>query len=401
MTFNQTTAALLADLMAINSVNPSFPGGVGEAEIAQWLAERCWKIGLEVTTQEVYPGRSNVLARLPADNSRGVLLFESHLDTVSYGTSEMEAPRFEGNFLYGRGACDTKGSLAAMLVALERLTNQTDRLAVDIILLGSVDEERAGGGAGHYVNSGGRADGAIVGEPTGLEVVVAHKGCIRFKITTRGRAAHSSKPGEGVNAIYKMAELIQHLRTNLFPSADSSRSHHLLGSPTFSVGVIHGGASVNIVPETCTIDIDYRSLPGEEAKQVLAEVDESIDRFKAEHDDVTIERGTPYLISWPLDTSESDPLVTSALKAKHQVTGSADVHGMPYGSDASLLAHFGGIPSIVLGPGDISVAHGPDESVDLREVDMAADIYQHLALGFEPGEMNKQAQPATEWKETE
>ncbi|HKY46615.1 MAG TPA: M20/M25/M40 family metallo-hydrolase [Acidimicrobiia bacterium] len=377
----ETASSILSDLVNIASVNPSYPGGVGEGAVAEWLKERCRGIGLSVETQEVFPGRPNVLARLPADAGRGVLLFEAHLDTVSFGTPRMEAAQIAGNLLYGRGACDTKGSLTAMLIALERLTKRTAELPVDILLLGAVDEERSGGGARHFLISGGKADGAVVGEPTGLEIVVAHKGCIRFRIATRGRAAHSSKPEEGLNAIYAMNDVLSHLRSRLFPLANKRR-HERVGSPTWSVGVITGGASVNIVPEQCSIELDYRSVPGEAVETVLAEVDTVLDQARGAHPGIAIEREDPFLVSWPLDTPISNRLVAAALKAKR--LNQESLMGVPYGSDASLLATFGEIPSIVLGPGDINVAHGPEEHVDLREVALAADLYENIAIEFDP-----------------
>ncbi len=376
-------APLLSELVAINSVNPSYPGGVGEHAISEWLVDHCRELGLDVETQEVFPGRPNVLARLGATSSHGVLLFEAHLDTVSFGTHRMEAPTVSGDLLYGRGACDTKGSLTAMLVALGRLTKRTDELAVDVLLLGAVDEERSGAGARHFVTNGGRADGAVVGEPTALEIVVAHKGCVRFRITTHGRAAHSSKPDEGSNAIYAMGEVLRHLRAHLFPAAEQRR-HERVGPPTWSVGVIRGGDSVNIVPDKCTIEVDYRSVPGEGVESILAEVDVALDELRKQQPELEIAREAPFLVSWPLDTPTSSPLVDAARRAKRLLMERESVAGVPYGSDASLLSTVGGIPSIVLGPGDIAVAHGPDEFVDLREVAHAADLYESIAIEFDP-----------------
>ena len=378
-------AGLLWDLVAIHSVNPSFPNGGGESDLASWLVSYCRSLGLAVETQEVFPGRPNVLARLPASSSRGVLLFEAHLDTVSFGTQAMESPDIRGGRLYGRGACDTKGSLAAMLVALERLTKRTDELAADVLLLGSVDEESSGAGANHYVANGGHADGAVVGEPTGLQIVVAHKGCVRFRVTAKGRAAHSSKPDQGSNAIYILSDVIQHLRAGLFRTAEQ-RTHDRVGSPTWSVGVIKGGVSVNIVPDSCSIDIDYRSLPGETAESVLAEVDEALDELRTVTAGIEIEREAPFLVSWPLDTPSSSAVVQAALRAQQTISGTRPLTGVPYGSDASLLAVVGGIPSVVVGPGDISVAHGPDEYVDLKELEEAADLYEAIALAFDPSD---------------
>ena len=379
----QGVARLLSELVEINSVNPSFPGGAGEGHLAEWLASYCRSLGLDVEVQEVLSGRPNVLARLPAKASRGVLLFEAHLDTVSFGTEAMESPRIRGSRLYGRGSCDAKGSLAAMLVAMERLKSRTDELSVDLLLLGSVDEERSGAGASHFIANGGEADGAIVGEPSGLRIIVAHKGCVRFRLTTKGSAGHSSDPDRGENAIYAMSDVIRHLRLRLFPKA-SQRTHAMLGSPTWSVGVIRGGTSVNIVPDSCTIDIDYRTIPGESTEWVLAELDESLDELKVSNPDLEVERESPFMLSSPLDTSSASDIVKAAIQARERILGPMPLRGVAYGSDASLLSTVGGIPSIVVGPGDIAVAHGPEEYVDLEELERAVDFYEATALAFEP-----------------
>lgn len=376
---------LLSELMAIDSVNPAFPGGRPEAEMASWVASWCAEIGLQTELDEALPGRPNVMARLGAGEGRGLLLFEAHLDTVSFGDESMQTPQVRGDRLYGRGSCDTKGSLAAMLLALERLARRRTDLATDVMLLCTVDEERAGAGVAHFVTRGIRADGAVVGEPTSLRTVVAHKGCVRFRLTTRGRAGHSSDPDRAESAIYAMAELLGHLRAEVFPKA-RTRSHPLVGAPTWSVGTIQGGVAVNIVPDRCVIEVDYRRIPGETAEQILAEVDQALDVFRASRPGLVVERESPFVVSQPLDTSTSAAVVRAATLAQARTGGSSSLHGVAYGSDASTLALVAGIPSVVIGPGDIASAHGPDEYVELAQLERAIDLYEAIALAFDPAQ---------------
>lgn len=383
---------LLTDLMAVESVNPAFPGGRPEGDLASRVASWCRAIGLQADLDEVLPGRPNVIVRLPAENGRGLLLFEAHLDTVSFGVESMRTPDIRRGRLYGRGSCDAKGSLAAMLLALERLARRRSELPVDIMLLCTVDEERSGAGVAHFAARGIRADGAVVGEPTSLRTVVAHKGCIRFRLTTRGRAAHSSDADRAGSAIYAMADLLGHLRSDLFPGA-AERRHPMVGAPTWSVGTIHGGVAVNIVPDTCVIEIDYRSIPGETAEQVLAEVDRSLDVFLASHPGLVVERESPFMVSQPLDTSAAAAVVHAATRAQERTSGASTLHGVAYGSDASILALVAGIPSVVIGPGDIASAHGPDEYVDLEELERAIDLYEAIALAFDRSNIPVQEDP--------
>lgn len=380
---DRRSVELLSDLMAVDSVNPAFPGGRPEAELARWVASFCEELGLEAELDEALPGRPNVMARLGAGEGRGLLLFEAHLDTVSFGVESMRSPQLRGDRLYGRGSCDTKGSLAAMLLALERLARRRMELATDVMLLCTVDEERAGAGVAHFATRGIRADGAVVGEPTSLRTVVAHKGCVRFRLTTRGRAGHGSDPDRAESAIYAMADLLGHLRSELFPNA-RTRSHPLVATPTWSVGTIQGGVAVNIIPDRCVVEIDYRSIPGETADQILAETDEALGIFLASRPGLLVEREPPFMVSQPLDTSTSAAVVRAATVAQTRTGGSSQLHGVAYGSDASILALVAGIPSVVIGPGDIASAHGPEEYVEVVQLERAIDLYEAIALAFVP-----------------
>jgi acetylornithine deacetylase/succinyl-diaminopimelate desuccinylase family protein len=376
---------LLKDLVAINSVNPAYPEGNGEAAVANYVERHCRELGLDVVRQPVLPDRDNIVASITVPGANRTLLYESHMDTV--GLDPMgEAglvPVVRDGKLYGRGACDTKGSLAAMLVAFERLLEHRADLSVNVALLASVDEEYAYRGVLTYIESQFPATAAIVGEPTDLRVVVAHKGCVRGSIIVSGRAAHSSEPEHGISAIDGMADVVVALRG--LQGRLATRHHDLVGSPTFSIGVIEGGTGVNIVPERCTITYDRRTLPDEDPDSVLAELDDVLGSVQAARPELTIERQPPRLFSEGLETPVDSALVRAAIATCRESNLIPDPAGVPYGSDASKLQKRRGIPSLVFGPGSIAQAHGADEYVPLDHLDAATEVYAGIALHF-PGE---------------
>jgi succinyl-diaminopimelate desuccinylase len=373
----------LADLIRIESVNPYFPGGQrGEAAVAEYVAEHCRRLGLRVATTEVLPGRPNVLAWLTVPGATRTLLLDSHMDTVSLDLMGPDGlrPELRGGKLTGRGACDDKGPLAAMLAAMADLAEHPDGLGCNVLLLASVDEEYLMRGARHFGESGIKVDGAIVGEPTGLDLVVATKGFVRWRLHTRGRAAHSSNPQLGDNAIYQMSELIHRLR----PAMDrllADRRHPLVGPATWSIGKIGGGASVNIVPERCTVEIDRRLLPGESGATALADFDAVVKQICAEEPTIQVERDAPFGDVDGTEITPDSPVVRALAKGAQGVRGQAPIVGVPFGTNASRFAP-AGIPCVVFGPGDIRQAHTADEYVEVDQVVAAAQIYAAAARAF-------------------
>ncbi|MGH2355872.1 MAG: M20 family metallopeptidase, partial [Chloroflexota bacterium] len=379
---------LVSELVAIESVNPAYPGGGrGEVAVAAFVEDYCRRLGLDLGRQPVLPGppsRENVLAELRVPGARQTLLFEAHLDTVGLdglGERGLRAEVRDGR-LYGRGACDTKGALAAMLVALERLRDRRQELGVNVLLLGAVDEEHQYRGVLAFIEQeirrGRRIDAAVVGEPTELRVVVAHKGCVRTRISTVGRAAHSSRPDEGVNAVEHMAEVLGALRA--LRERLAARHHPLAGSPTLSIGRVWGGTAVNIVPDRCTIELDRRIIPGETADGALAELDAALAGAQAANPALRVEREPPFVADWALDTPADAAVVQAAAVACREIGLSADPAGVAFGSDASKLQALAGVPSIVLGPGSIAQAHTPEEYVPVAHLPAAAELYTRTAL---------------------
>ncbi|MFM2002966.1 MAG: hypothetical protein RI963_2392 [Planctomycetota bacterium] len=366
--------ATLADLVRIKSVNPAYEDGVSEKAVADYVRRFFEPHGLEMWEQEVFPGRPNLIVRLPGrDRSRRVIL-EAHTDTVS--VRGMTIPPFEPTIadgkLYGRGACDTKAGLAGMMHALASLHEEGIVPPCEVWLAAVVDEEFSARGIAKFCEEL-QAEAAIVAEPTLLRAVIASKGVLRWKITVQGRAAHSSKPHLGINAITHMARLVLELQQYHHELAD--RPHPLLGPATSNVGVIHGGVQVNFVPDTCEIEIDRRLLPGETVEGVLAQYQHIIDRMHATHPDFVAHMQPPMLADIPLNTQADSPPARLAEIILLEMGLDPTPCGVPFGSDASKLAKLG-IPSLIYGPGSIDRAHGAVEYVELDQVLLAHRFYR-------------------------
>ena len=372
----------LADLVSINSVNPHYPGGAGEAAIADYICGFFRKNGIPFEVQTVFEGRPNVIGKLEGQSGGRTVILEAHMDTASElgMTTDFFLPTRKGNRMYGRGSCDTKGGLAAMMHAVKALKDSGRPLQNSVLLVATADEEFAFRGVLKALEGGLRADGAIVAEPTDLNTVVASKGVLRWRIRTRGKAAHSSKPHLGVNAITKMARLILAIEEKCHPALEKQQ-HALLGRPTLNVGVIQGGVQVNQVPDSCVIELDRRMLPGETRQQVWQEFESLIDELRALDPDSDIEMEAPMLEDFPLETSPTERIVQAVTAASNEVRGPSPLIGVPYGSDASKFAR-AGIPSVILGPGSIDQAHAAQEHVDLDQVVSAVEIYARTIVEF-------------------
>jgi acetylornithine deacetylase/succinyl-diaminopimelate desuccinylase family protein len=365
------TARLLNELIALPSVNPAFlpPGDprAGEQRVADFLASTAARAGLEIEFHKVLPGRANLIARLlPKNRVSRTILLAPHLDTVPAASDEQFTPRKKGDRLFGRGACDTKGSVAAMLSAVCALAQSRQRPSeTEIIFAGLVDEEAAQAGSRALARSRLKADLAIVGEPTSLQVVTAHKGNIWLELETRGRSAHGSRPELGHNAVHTMARVVDALETDYAALLRKQHRHPLLGPATVNVGTIRGGTQPNIVPDSCVIGVDRRTLPGETERVVKREIETLLARKKLRAK-FSIGRAAPCL---PMETNTNLPLVRQFLRS----VGQRSPAGVRYFCDAAVLAE-GGIPSVVFGPGDIAYAHTIDEWISLRSLERAQRI---------------------------
>ena len=345
----------------------AFRTDVTEAAQAAWLQTLTTGWGGSARVEEVLPGRVNFLATFPGRDSSRAILFEAHGDTVGGETpSRLDAA---AGFLYGRGACDTKGSLAAILFAVQRVMQEQGRPTITVHVAATCKEESGCEGVRALLASGFRADMAVVGEPTRLTIIRAHKGAWRCRIITRGVAAHSSTPDRGVNAIYRMRRVLEILE-QYYPPALAAIRDPLLGSPTMSVGTIHGGAAVNVVPDQCEIDVDWRIVPGQRDTELLADLQARL----PEAEIIPCE-------SYPAFREADDsPVVALAQRACTDVLGRpAPLGAVPWAANAGFLREVG-IPCVIVGPGDIAQAHTAGEFVSLQQVEQAADIYRRMML---------------------
>jgi acetylornithine deacetylase/succinyl-diaminopimelate desuccinylase-like protein len=367
---------LLEGLLSIDSVNTTM-GGPGERRMAEALARVLEGIGCQVS---LLPGagseaRPNLIAILPGRTGLPVVLLEAHLDTVAQPRDGI-AVRREGERVFGRGACDTKGSAAAMVAAMARIAEVPDRPTV--VFAGTADEEVAMAGARTLIDQLPHVDAAIVGEPTSLLPMRVHNGLIRFRIVARGRAAHTSRAHLGVNAVAAAARAALAIQDDLVPRLQA-RAHPLAGPALATAAMIHGGVAPNLVPEWAEIEVDRRIAPGEDPAAALAEIDALLDPLRVRGDDLV--REDPTIEQPPVQTPADHPLVRLTESVVTRELGRAVVAGgVPYGTDASCLSGVGGIPCVVLGPGSIDQAHTEDEWVAAYEVVASARIYEAIVL---------------------
>ena len=373
-------AQLLADLVAIPSMNPMgehpLGNGFGEAEMANYVEAFFKKHSIPCERQDVLPGRQNVVGLLEG-KEKDVIVLEAHMDTVLGENMDIEPfkPDVKDGKLYGRGSCDTKASLTAMLLALKAAADRGG-LARSVCLAATADEELKFTGVLRLIELGLNAHLAVVGEPTELDLVVAHKGCLRWEIETRGVSAHSCKPDEGENAIYRMAPVLQALER--YASAlVQEPGHPLAGGKTLSVGIIKGGQTVNTVPDRCKIQIDRRTLPDEDGAEAY---DAALRFLRSELSESNWEALPPFVNSPGLDVDPDAEVVRLLRSACQRVGFEPEIQGVAYGTDASKL-HQAGIPSVVFGPGDIRQAHSAVEFVELSQVEAARNAFEQMILG--------------------
>jgi acetylornithine deacetylase len=389
---------LLCDLIRRPSVNPmGRPVDENqhfEHRVTDYLQQVFERLDIPWQRQTVAPRRDNIVAWLRGDVSPdqggAMLMFEAHQDTVPVDgmTIAPFEPQVREQRVYGRGACDIKGGMACMLAALSRLVEEQPPHMPTVVMACSVNEECNFTGAlqmRQLWNDSVAAplsrapDAVIVAEPTLLDVVVAHKGVVRWRCHTRGRAAHSSQPQQGENAIYHMARVLHSLEQYAADVLPGSGNHRLLGRPSLSVGLIHGGVSVNTVPDGCTIEIDRRLLPGEDPLAAWQNAREYLasrlpDKFPVEHEE-------PLLVAPGLPDESNTQLAAQLGQVARQAGAPGRPIGVSYGTDAPAFAG-DGIPTVVFGPGDIRQAHTKDEWIAVEQLELATEIYTQFARSF-------------------
>jgi len=374
--FPKSVTELCQALVRIPSVNPDGEAGTektGEADCAAFVGEFLKACGAEVVLEEILPNRPNVIGRFPsAPSSDGkakpCIVFGPHTDTVGVGgmTIDPFGAEIRDGRLWGRGACDTKGPMSAMLWALWELREEIAGLPVEVHFCGFMSEETSQHGSRHFAkHHGADYDFALIAEPTDMQTVFKHKGCLWADIDTYGIAVHGSRPELGENAIIRMARLIKALDAEFRPQlAEAGGENEWLGKTTLSLGMIRGGTRPNITADHCQLTVDIRFTPP------IAKLGGPLDMLTAfvkEHDATATV--APRGLTQPcLDTSAGDPFV------QRLVAHGAALTGAPWFCDAAYLAEVG-IPSVAVGPGSITQAHTKDEWIDLAALQRGADFW--------------------------
>jgi acetylornithine deacetylase/succinyl-diaminopimelate desuccinylase family protein len=368
----------LAELVRTRSENP--PGD--EAAAGAVTESYCRDLGLDVEIHEAEPGRPNVIARTGTGKGP-TLTYCSHIDVVPAGNPALwdrdpYSAHIADGVMHGRGSADAKGPCAAAIEAVNLLLDAGTELNGTLELAFVSDEEAMGfKGAGWLVEQGiVEPDLAIVGEPTSLRLVRAQRGANWIRLTTHGLAGHGSAPERGRNAINYMSEVVSHIESTV-PDV----SHEVLGGPSINVGTITGGEKVNIIPASCSVEIDRRSIPGETPEELIAQLEAAVELAKARYPELTATVELMFA-GMPFEIDPTSELVSTVADAIASVTDKpAELIGFRGASDARFMAEMGA-QTIVLGPGDIATAHTAREHVDLDEVEACALIYARAFAGL-------------------
>lgn len=365
---------MLQELIRIDSVNPSLvAGGRGERQIAEYVGGFLDRMGLEVRLQEVAPGRVNAVGRLAGSGGGRSLIVNGHLDTV--GRAGMTVDPLGGEWrdgkVFGRGSLDMKGGVAAALAALQALTAAGVRLRGDVILAGVADEEYASIGTEALVKEY-TADAAVVCEPSGLEIGVAHKGFAWISVEVQGRAAHGSRPDLGIDAIVKAAKVLSGLE--VLQERLSLRRHRLLGAPSVHASLIEGGTEMSTYPDRCRIRIERRTIPGEDRAAVAGELEGLLSGIRSA--DAAFQASSELFFYRPhFEISRAEPIVdTLAAVCRRLWRAEPRYCGFSGWLDSSILDQ-AGIPTVIFGPR----GEGLHAAVEYVEFDSVAAVAQVLA----------------------
>ncbi|MCW3002567.1 MAG: dapE 2 [Conexibacter sp.] len=362
--------ALARELLAIDTANPPGNELVAAEHMAAWFRAA----GIEATVQSLGDGRGNVLARVAGSGDRPGLVFSGHLDTVPVGPQEWQhAPRagiVEDGRIYGRGALDMKGSVAAMALTLRDLHVSGRVPAGDVLLALTAGEETDSCGARQLAESG-LLDGAgsmIIGEPTGFDVGYAHRGALWVRAEASGLRGHSSKPDRETNAICRLLDWLHPL--DELEALVAGTTDPVLGGASMSLNIVSAGDAPNVAPDLATATLDFRTVPGQRHDELLAAL-----RARDPRVAIAVVRDAP-----PIFVEEDSALVRAAVDAVSAVRGEpARTRGLPYLTDASAFGDVLGIPAVIVGPGPESRAHTVDEFLEVEALVQANDIFRRIA----------------------
>jgi len=360
-----------------------------EKEIAHFMNEYLKDHSIDTVLHPVVDGRPNVIARIYGNGTGRSLMFNGHTDTVlPYNmTIDPYAAEIKDGKIYGRGSVDMKGALACFMMTMIVIRRSGFVPGGDVIFTGVIGEEGKSEGTEYIVKSDIRADAAIVGEPSDYEYAVGHRGLEWFDVIIYGKASHSGRPDKGVNAIDHAMTFIQRVKQDLYPVLKEKYNEYT-GESVMNFGTITGGTEQSTVADRCVIRLDRRYIPGETKESVMAEYEEIIERIKEEDPTFHAEiRVTPEslleLYHPPLITSVNEPIVSAIRESIKDVIHREPTITRGIGwSDAGLLKTYANIPTVVFGPGDLSLAHTEEEHVAVEDLMNVVDIYCHLVQRF-------------------
>lgn len=366
-----------------------------ECEIADYLIKLCQKEGLECWLQPADGERCNVIAVIRGDGTGKTLMFNGHTDTVPVeGMDAPFDPVIRDGYMYGRGSTDMKGGVGAMLYAMIMLKRMGVQLKGDLYFCGVIDEDAAKSTGSRVVaQEGPITDYAIIGEPTSLYPVIAHKGIDYFQIDFNGRAAHSSRPDTGANAIYAASDYVSVIRQKIIPDF-GKLSHKYLGSPTVNVGLISGSARINkayllgksetfagVVPDQCSVYLDVRWIPCQSVPEIQEQLNAILPEVLERNPGVSANVSYIPLPRPAMEISEDDTLTQTLLRNVAAVSPkTAELTGSQGFMDSGILYGIAGIKSLVFGPGDIALAHSIGEKLKVEELFLAAEIFARTAV---------------------
>ncbi len=361
---------LSRELLRLNTINP--PGG--ERACAERLGRLLEDAGFAVRAYEYAPGRTSLVARLGGSPGRAPLCFAGHIDTVPLGATPWTRDPFAGEVsdgrLYGRGSSDMKSGVAAFVTAARRLSSRL-RPSPGLVLVMVAGEETGCDGSRHLAGASGalgEAGAVVIAEPTGNYPFVGHKGALWLHARATGVTAHGSMPERGVNAIYKGARAVAKLERFAF----GAKPHPVLGSPTLNVGTISGGLNNNSVPDGVTIGIDIRTIPEQRHEELVVGLAEYLGG------EVTL---APIVDVEGVWTDPAHPWMQEIFDLTTSIVGTRPaVRGAPYFTDAAALTPaYGGPPTVILGPGEMELAHQTDEYCRVDRLDQAVELYVEIA----------------------
>jgi succinyl-diaminopimelate desuccinylase len=353
--------------------------GKGELSAAQIIAERFKRSGIYARVENWDETRANVIGHINSSGVRGALLFVCHLDVVGPGQAQWVYPPFAGieadGRIHGRGAVDMKGGITAAVEAICETVDSGMTLHGDVIFAGTAGEETDSSGIIMLVNNAGwmpKLTGVVIPEPTSFAVVTAHRGLVWLKITTKGKAAHSSTPELGINAIGSMKRVLDKLENYRL----KAKPHRLLGKSSMSINTISGGKAMNIVPDECSLGIDIRTLPGHSHEEIIEGLKAIIDKLKVEDPkfdaDITLVRE-----SEALETDSDCEFVRKFLDA----VGVSESKAVGFTTDGPHLVQLGA-PIVIFGPGRSELCHKPDEYIDVADIEKAVEHYKTVIRNF-------------------